>query len=152
MARSRGLSGRRAADVQGIIYPSTTGALCAVLRTGLTASALPYSSGVTTQPKLPATLTARMVTVRDDSGPDDGVQSRRRYGFNVWAATSPDAENLALLCMAILRGGADGNPITALDTFSGPYEIPTGTPYNVGGKNLTNYFFTCRVTARGSNF
>jgi len=138
--------------VRGIIFPSTTGPLCAVLRTGLTASLLAYSSGVTVQPKLPATKTARMVTVRDDSGPDDGVQTRRRYGFNVWADSSVDAENLALLCMAILRGCADGQPITATDSFSGPYEIQTDAPYSVGGKDLTNYFFSARISARGSNF
>jgi len=138
--------------MRGIIFPSTTGRLVSVVKTGLTASALAYASGVTVQPKLPATLTWRMVTVRDDSGPEDGTQTRRRYGFNVWADSSVDAENLALLCMAILRSAADGNPITFVDQLSGPFEIPTDAPYVVGGKNLTNYFFTCRITARGTNF
>jgi len=138
--------------VRNIIFPPTTGKLCAVLRAGLTAAAVPYSSGVTVLPELPATKTARMVTVRDDSGPDDGVQSRRRYGFNVWADSSVDAENLALLCMAILRNAADGKPITLVDQLSGPYKVPTDAPYAVNGKSLTNYFFTCRVSVRGSNF
>jgi len=138
--------------MRGIIFPSTTGVLCSVLRAGLTASAVAHAIGVTVQPKLPATKTARMVTVRDDSGPDDGSQTRRRYGFNVWADTPVDAENLALLCMAILRDCADGQPITVTDSFSGPFDVPTETPHNVGGKNLTNYFFACRITARGTNF
>lgn len=137
--------------MRNIIFPPTTGKLCAVLRAGLTAAAVPYSSGVTVQPELPTDKTARMVTVRDDSGPEDGVQSRRRYGFNVWADSSVDAENLALLCMAILRNAADGKPITFVDQLSGPYKVPTDAPYTVDGKSLTNYFFTCRVSVRGSN-
>lgn len=138
--------------MRGLIFPSTTGKMCAVLRAGLVAAAVPYSSGVTVQPELPAPLTRRMVTVRDDSGPDDGVQSRRRHGFNVWADSPVDAENLALLCMAILRNAADGKPITLVDQLSGPYRVPTDTAYVVGGKELTNYFFTARVSVRGSNF
>lgn len=135
-----------------IIFPPTTGKLCAVLRTGLTEAATPYSSAVAVGPELPATKVARMVTVRDDSGPDDGVQTRRRYGINVWAASAGDAENLALLCMAILRGCADGKPITATDSFSGPYSIADDPAYVVATKNLSHFFFTLRVSARGADF
>lgn len=135
-----------------IIYPPTTGKLCAVLRAALTASPLAYASGVTVGPELPATKTARMVTVRDDSGPDDGVQTRRRQGVNVWASTPGDAENLALLCMAIFRACPDGKPITATDSFSGPFSIADDPPYVVATKNLTHYFFTLRVSARGADY
>ena len=132
-----------------IIYPPTTGKLCAVLRTALTASPKAYSSAVTVAPELPAIKSARMVTIRDDSGPDDGVQTRRRYGVNVWAATPGDAENLALLCMAILRGCADGKPITRTDSFSGPYSIADDPAYLL---SPAHYFFTLRVSARGKSF
>lgn len=134
-----------------VLMPATTGKLCAIVRAGLTASPAAYSSGVSVAPKLPATKTARMVTVRDDSGPDDGVQTRRRYGFNVWAATSLDAENLALLVMAIVRGCADGKPITLVDQMAGPYIVDDDPAYVVGSANLTHYFFTCRVSARGTD-
>lgn len=133
-----------------ILYPPTTGVACAVLRAALTASPLAYSSAVTVGPELPATKTARMVTVRDDSGPDDGVQTRRRYGVNVWARRQ-DAELLALLCMAVLRSCADGKPITATDQFSGPYSIADDPSYVVDGDELTHYFFTFRLSARGSS-
>lgn len=93
-----------------------------------------------------------MVTVRDDSGPDDGVQSRRRYGFNVWAESALKAEKLALLCMAILRSAADGRPITLVDQLSGPYEIEDDPQLVVANKNLSHYFFTGRITVRGINF
>ena len=137
--------------MRGVIFPPTTGTLCAVLRTALAASASSFASGVTVAPELPDTKTARMVTVRDDSGPDDGVQTRRRYGVNVWAARA-DAELLALTCMAVLRSCADGQPITATDSFSGPYSIPDDPAYVVGGANLVHFFFTFRVSVRGSDF
>jgi len=134
-----------------VLFPPTTGKLCAVLRTGLTASPLAYSSGVTVAPEIPATKTARMVTVRDDSGPDDGVQTRRRQGVNVWAVRS-DAESLALLCMAILRGCADGQPITRTDSFSGPYQVTDDPRYVVGTTELVHMFFSFRVSARGIDY
>lgn len=104
------------------------------------------------QPKLPAKRVQRMVTVRDDSGPDDGPQTRRRYGFNVWGPSPVEAEGLALLCMAILRSAADGKPITLVDQLSGPYEIEDDPKMVVASKELTHYFFTARVTARGKDF
>lgn len=133
-----------------ILFPPTTGKLCAILRTALTASPLAYSSGVSVAPELPATKTARMVAVMDNSGPDDGTQTRRRYGINVWARRQ-DAELLALLCMAILRSCADGKPITATDSFSGPYSIPDDPAYVVGNEDLVHFFFTFRLSARGSS-
>jgi hypothetical protein len=92
-----------------------------------------------------------MVTVRDDSGPDDGVQTRRRYGINVWAAQA-DAELLALTCMAVLRSCPDGQPITATDSFSGPYQVADDPKYVVGSTELVHMFFTLRVSARGSDY
>lgn len=139
-------------SVRNLIFPPVTGRVCEILRTGLTGSAELYAADVTVQPNLPDTKTARMVTVRDDSGPDDGVQSRRRYGFNVWAVSAIEAEKLALLCMAILRNAADGAPITLVDLLSGPYEIEDVPQLTVGSKNLSHYFFTGRISVRGSNF
>lgn len=138
--------------VRDLIFTPVTGRVCEVLRSGLTASLEGYASGVTVQPKLPATKAARMVTVRDDSGPDDGVQSRRRYGFNVWATSAIEAEKLALLCMAILRNAPDGKPITRVDQLSGPYEIDDEPQMTAEGKNLAHYFFTGRITVRGTTF
>ena len=137
--------------MRGVIFPPTTGKLCAVLRTALAGSASSFASGVTVVPELPDTETARMVTVRDNSGPDDGVQTRRRHGVNVWAARA-DAELLALTCMAVYRSCADGQPITQTSQFSGPYVIPDDPKYVVNGIELTHVFFTFQVSARGSDF
>jgi hypothetical protein len=134
------------------LFPVTDGILVSGLRAGLAAAALSYSSGVYVARKLPDARTARMVTVRNDSGPEDATQSRRRYGFNVWADDSVDAEKLALLAMAVLRKLPDGQPITAVDSLSGPFEIEDDPQQVVGGKNLTHFYFTARVSVRGSSF
>jgi hypothetical protein len=134
-----------------IIFPPTTGKLCSVLREALAGSSSPFASGVAVAPELPETKTARMVTVMDNSGPDDGAQTRRRYGVNVWAARA-DVELLALTCMAVLRSCPDGKPITATDSFTGPFRVADDPAYVVGGNNLVHFFFTLRVSARGSDY
>ena len=127
-------------------FPSSDLTVIAALRGGLTSW-----SGLTVGRKLPplTSMTRRMIIVRNDSGPVEGVQSRRRYGFNGWADSSVDAENLLLDAMAVLQVAADGNPITFTDAFSGPYEIDDETPYVVGGKRLYHFYFTCRISVRG---
>lgn len=135
--------------VRSLIFPSSVGAVCTLLRAGFTAASF---AGVTTQPDLPDVKVSRMVTVRDDSGPDDGVQSRRRHGVNVWAETSITAESLALLAMAVLRSGANGRPITLVDQMAGPYKVDDDPAYVVGSDTLSHYFFTCRISVRASDF
>lgn len=136
--------------MRGVIFPSTVGAVCAKYREGLAVLPHPEASGVTVQPKNPTGL--RRVSVRDDSGPDDGPVARRRYGVNVWAESSVVAENLAILLMAISRNMADGAPIVAVDTLSGPFEIDDDTPITQGTTQLAHYYFTFRLTTRGANF
>jgi hypothetical protein len=138
--------------VRNIIFPSTVGIAVRVIRNGLEVSDRPEASDVTVLPKLAGTKTRRMVTVRDDSGPDDQTQTRRRHGVNVWAEDAVTAEALALLCMAILRSCADGKPVTHTDEFSGPYEVTEDPPYMVGDDELAHYFFTFRMSARGADF
>lgn len=106
-------------------------------------------SGTTVGRKLPKVKTRRMVTARNDSGPQENVQSRRRYGFNHWADSSADAELMALDLMAAFRVAADGDPITLVDQFSGPYEIDDDPQMTVGNKNLFHFYWTCRISVRG---
>jgi hypothetical protein len=127
-----------------IRFPITDGVVVGKLNSILTA----WSPVV--QTKLPATKTVRMVTVRNDSGPEEGTQSRRRYGINVWADSPVDAENMCLDAMAGLRVAADGLPVTMYDQFTGPYEVEDATPLVVAGKNLAHYFFAFRLSVKGS--
>lgn len=140
-------------------FPIASGSLVAAVKAGLAASGEVFASGVTVAAKMPAAKTARMVIFRDDSGPDEGTQSRRRFGVNVWAAVrgsgsslvDTDAQNLALLVMAILRGMPDGLPVTAVDQLSGPFEIDDDPAVTVANKNLNHFYFSCRVSVRGTN-
>lgn len=152
-ARSLEPWGRSVLEVE---FPITTGLVVAGFKAALTDSDRPYASAVKVQPKLPpdGQRALRMVTVRDDSGPDDGTQTRRRQGVNVWAETSVYAEHLALFLMAAGRSLPNGRPITATDQFSGPYEVTDDATdlLIVNGVTLSHFFFTFRLTARGTNF
>lgn len=112
-------------------------------------SALTSWSDLTIGRKLPKIKTRRMMTIRNDSGPQENVQSRRRYGFNFWADDSADAENMALDFAAALSVAADGDPITFVDGFSGPYEIDDDPQMTVGNKNLFHFYSTARISVRG---
>lgn len=137
-------------------FPITTGVVVAAFKAALTASERSYTSGVVVQPKLPtgSARRQRMVTVRDDSGPDDGVQTRRRQGVNVWAETSVNAEKLALFLMAAARAMPDGEPVTATDSFTGPFEVVDDASdlLTVSNTTLSHFFFSFRLTARGTDF
>lgn len=131
-----------------IEFPISDGILHAALRVGLIEKG--WGTGLTVQPKLPATKTRRMVTGRNDSGPQEGRISFRRYGFNWWADDPVEAQNMALDGMSVLRLLADGDPIAAVDQFAGPFEIDDDSPYEVGSKVLTHFYSTCRVAVKGS--
>lgn len=134
-----------------VLMPSTIGLCVARAKTVLAEFT---EEAWKVQPKLPATKTQRMVTIRDDSGPDDSVQTRRRKGVNVWAPSPVEAENACLLLMAGFRSMPDGNPVTATDQFTGPFEVVDEATdlLTVGGVTLSHYYFAFRLTARGTDF
>jgi hypothetical protein len=142
--------------MRNITFPSTTGLVVSRFKAALASTSQPHMSNVRVQPKLSpeGSRSTRMVTVRDDSGPDNGPMTRRRYGVNVWAEDSVTTEKLALYLMAVARIVPDGKPITSTDSFSGPFEvIDTETDLlTVDDQTLTHFFFTFRLTARGSPF
>lgn len=134
------------AFIRDIRFPISDGVIVTALRVGL---AVKWAAGLFAGTKLPDTKTRRMAIVRNDSGPQDGSSSRRRYGVNIWADSSVDAENMALDAMSICRL-LPGGIITATDSFSGPFEISDDPQYSVGGKNLTHFYFTFRASVKGS--
>ena len=112
-------------------------------------AALAGWSDLTIGRKLPKNKTRRMMTIRNDSGPQQNVQSRRRYGFNFWADDSADAENMALDFEAALRVAADGELITFVDDLSGPREIDDDPQMTAGNKNLFHFYSAARISVRG---
>jgi hypothetical protein len=139
--------------VRRVLFPIVTGEIAAGLRAALAARAESYCSSVLVQPKLPIAKHSRMVTVRDDGGPQDDMIQRRSFGFNVWAETSVDAEKLARMCMGILPTLADGSPIVGVSNLSGPFEvIDQGTDlYAVGTTTLSHYYFSAQIASRGGD-
>lgn len=127
-----------------ITYPSTVGVVVTGTRAYLTGTGW---TGVTVQPKLPATKTARMVTVRDDGGVGRNGLLARRHGFNIWADNPVDAENLAIAVTDCCRAS-----FAALEVSS-PLEVTDGTDdvMVVGGKTLTHYFVSAVINVRANN-
>jgi len=130
-----------------IKFPSSDGLIVTLLRAGLSA----YAAELWVSRKLPERPQQRMVTVRNDSGPEEGTQARRRYGINVWSNDSVEAEQICLDAMAFLRTAANGQPITMFDNFSGPYEVEDDPQMTVAGKDLFHFYFTFRCSVRASN-
>ena len=127
-----------------IVYPASTGPTVRATRAFLTAKGW---TGVTVQPKLPTTMTARMVTVRDDGGTGrDGV-SRRRHGFNIWANDPVTAQNLAIAVATGCRGALRATEVTD------PIDVTDDTDERtlVAGKPLTHYFVSAVLVVRATH-
>lgn len=152
MARLLELWGRLVVDV---LFPITTGVVIGRLKEMLAGRSEAVASGVSVTRVLPpkGERAVRMVTVRDDGGVSESVQSRRRLLFNVWAESSVRAERLALLCMALVGAMPDGAPITFVDEVNGPFEVLDASKdlLTVDGETLTHYSFTARVSVRGTD-
>lgn len=78
---------------------------------------------------------AKLVIVRDDSGPTLSVVSQEKsLGVSTLAATvemSTDAKQLALIVFAIMNGCAGvepGNPVAAVTESTGPYLVTEDQP------------------------
>lgn len=136
-----------------VLFPIATGPVIAGLKTFLAGRVEAYADDVTFGTKLPATKTLRMVTVRDDGGPAEGTLERRQIGFNVWAESRLNAELLARLLMGGVRTLPDGAPITSVDNLSGPFEVTDEQTdlLVVGSTTLSHFYFTARVSVRGSD-
>ena len=126
-----------------VLFPVTDGAVVTQIRTELASW-----SSLVVQRKRPATMPKRLITVRNDSGPAEDVRSLRRYGLNVWADDSLEAEQIALAAMKACRSRMGA--IVFTDEFSGPFEVEDEPAFTYEGKLLTHFYLTFRATVRGS--
>ncbi len=125
-----------------ITFPSSLGTVVRAVRASLT-----DFPGVVVHPKLPDDKVRLMVTVRDDGGtPRNGV-SRRRHGFNVWADSPVEAEQLAIAVADACR-----SDLAALEVTD-PIEVSDSTDdvLTVGGETLTHYFLSAVLLVRATN-
>lgn len=126
-------------------FPIVVGRVLTHLRTELAAW-----SGLTVQAKVPDPMPQRLVTVRDDGGTDDGLKVLTRFGVNVWADSSTDAENIARDAMAALRTLPGTGPFKATSGFTGPVEIDDDPAYTFGNASMTHYFFSFSAVVKGT--
>lgn len=127
-----------------VTYPSSIGDVVRGLRAYITAREW---EGVTIQPELPATKTARMVTVADDGGPARNGVLRRRHRINVWAGSPVDAENLGIVVADGMRSS-----LRMLEVV-GPVKVTDDVDeaISVGGVQLSHYLVSGVLIVRARN-
>jgi hypothetical protein len=128
-------------------YPVLTGVMLTEYR-----ALLAGWSGLSCLPKRPKEMPKRLLTLRDDSGPDTLGMATRSYGVNVWADTAQDAANLAADALAAtltLPGAVAG--VKAIREPVGPYEVDDDPAFTFNGSPLFHYYFSfdARVKAVG---
>lgn len=124
-----------------VIFPDAELWATAALRAALATRTETYKSGVIVSNAVPATRPARLVTIRRDGGPTDGLFDRPRFGVNVWAATEKDAADLARLVTALFRLLPGDGTCVAVRQASGPSPIPDAQPRR---------YMTFEATLRGT--
>lgn len=122
-----------------VLWPDMEAWATDYLRTRLAARAEPYASGVTVGTRVPTTMPARMVTVRDDGGSRGDVTRPTTLGVNVWAATDADCSDLTRLVLALLEASAGHGPVVACGGTNGPFPVPedSGKPHRYLSVTLT---------------
>lgn len=115
-----------------VLFPDTKSWAISYLSSALAARPEAVASGVTVAGKVPATMPARLVTIRDDGGPrSSAVTKRVSLGVNVWAGTDQDAAGLAALVAALLEDSSGKGAVVAHLSTSGPVEAveASGKPH-----------------------
>lgn len=74
--------------------------------------------------RIPDQRRPRMVIFNRDGGATRGLFDNPRMRCRVWAETDQDANDLALLIVALMQLLIDGAPVLAASTESGPYDVP----------------------------
>jgi hypothetical protein len=115
-----------------VLFPDVKAWAVGYLTGALAGRPEPVASGVAVRTVVPATMPARLVTVRDDGGPrSSDVTKVASLGVNVWAATAADASDLSALVAALFEAAPGDGPVVAHEGASGPFEVAedTGKPH-----------------------
>lgn len=130
--------------IADIRFPITTGTIITHLQEGLASW-----TGLSVLPKRPDPMPKRLIVIRDDGGTEVGYRNLNRYGGNVWADFSVDAENLARDAMRELRTLPGVGRFKAISQQFGPVEIEDDPAYTFQTKSLSHYYFTFAATVKG---
>ena len=119
-------------------FPIVSGDMLAEYRAGLTSW-----SSLSCVPKRPETMPKRLLTLREDAGPDRNGVALWGYGGNVWADSELDAKNIALDAVAVtltIPGRVPG--VKAIRDLVGPYEVADEPAFTFGKKPLFHFYFS----------
>ncbi len=108
-------------------------------------------SSLTVQLMRPDIMPKRLVTMRDDSGPQSVSTALHRKGINVWADSFIDSKNLALDVMQVARRlPLLVGPVKAVSEFVGPYEVADEPEFTFNGKPLVHHYFAFAITVKAT--
>jgi hypothetical protein len=133
-----------------ILFPDAVAWAVTYLGPALAARVEPFADDVTVRSQAPredatdpAPVPGRVVTIRDDGGPDRDLTKVNSLGVNVWADTEEEAGDLARLVAALLRAGVGTGALVAHLGANGPYPIPDESGHH--------WFLSADLLFRGSS-
>lgn len=107
-----------------VLFPDVEAAFIGAIGAALAARPEPHAQNVAVRNKVPADTawptSKRLVVVRDDGGPTSSIRGVARIGVRVWAPSEAEANDLANLVAALVRGwhDVDVRGATAYNPFS----------------------------------
>lgn len=108
-------------------------------------------STLTVQLMRPDNMPKRLITMRDDSGPQSVSTALHRKGINVWADSFIDSKNLALDVMRVARRlPLLVGPVKAVSEFVGPYEVPDEPEFTFNGTSLVHHYLAFALTVKAT--
>jgi len=118
-------------------FPIVSGAVLAHYR-----ERLDHWAGLECAPKRPAVMPRRLLTLREDGGPDSVGVAVWGYGVNVWADSPVDAKSIALDALAASLSLPGVSAIKAVRDVVTPSEVDDDPSYTVNGTPLAHYYFS----------
>lgn len=106
-----------------IVFPDAELWLTTALRAALGARAEIWASAAFVSNRVPSPRRDRMVIVRRDGGPTDGMFDLPRIGVNVWGTTEQEATDLARLVCALMSTLPGSSGCVSVTQQSGPIPI-----------------------------
>lgn len=119
-------------------FPIVSGDMLAEYRAGLAVWA-----NLDCLPKRPDVMPKRLLTLREDAGPESQGVAVWGYGVNVWADSELDAKNIALDAASIsltIPGLVGG--VKAVRDLVGPSEVPDDPVFTFNGAPLAHFYFS----------
>lgn len=100
-------------------------------------------TGLSCLPERPATMPKRLLTLREDGGPDSGTGlGLWGYGVNVWADSRTDAKGIAVDAMSVTLTFPGEGQVKRILNMVGVREVEDDPQYTYNGKPLHHFYFS----------